>query len=85
MYRGYKMTKTISTTVSDDFWTLAKANSIAWNEALAIGLSIKFGDLGIAEYDNKLNLKRKMDFFRGEAEKALSQLAELEEKLKNGL
>jgi hypothetical protein len=74
------MTKTISTTVSDEFWNLAKENNVAWNEALAIGLSIKFGDLGISEYDNKLNLKRKMDFFRTQAEQALQQLAEIQEK-----
>ena len=74
------MTKTISTTVSDDFWSLAKENKVSWTEALAIGLSVKFGDLGISEYDNKLNLKRKMDFYKAEAEKALQHLAELEEK-----
>jgi hypothetical protein len=76
------MTKVISTTVSDEFWQMAKDNKIAWNEALAIGLSIKFGDLGLLDYDNALNIKRKMDKFRLEAENALQQLAELEEKCK---
>jgi hypothetical protein len=79
------MTEIKSISVSSDFNNLAKENNLSWSEAARIGMSIMLGDKGIVEYDNKLNLKRKMDFFRGEAEKALSQLAELEEKLKNGL
>jgi hypothetical protein len=45
-------------------------------------MSILLGDKGVVDYDNNLNLKRKMDLYRLEAEKALQSLAELEEKWK---
>ena len=72
------MIKSIS--VSDEFNNLAKDNDLSWSEAARIGMSVLLGDLGIKEYDNKLNLKRKMDLFRLEAENALQKLADLEEK-----
>ena len=73
------MTKTISTTISDEFWQLAQDNKISWAEALKVGLSVIFGDIGIREYDNTLNLHRKMNKFRIIAEESMQKLAELEE------
>ena len=75
------MTQIKSISVSDEFNSLAKEYDLSWSEAGRIGMSILLGDKGVVEYDNKLNLKRKMDFFRLEAEKALQQIAELQEKL----
>ena len=76
------MTQVISTTVSNEFHKLAKDNNIAWSEALRVGLSVMLGDLGIQPYDNNLNLFRKMNAFRVQAEQALQQLAELETRTK---
>ena len=70
----------ISTTVSREFHDLAKQNNISWSEALRVGLSILFGDKGLKEYDNNINLFRKMNAFRQQAEEALQKLSELEKK-----
>lgn len=74
------MTKTISTTVSDEFWDLAQKNNVSWAEALRTGLAVMFADRGLMEYNNNLNLFRKMTAFRMQAEEALQKLADLEAK-----
>jgi hypothetical protein len=76
------MTEIKSISVSSEFASLAKEHELSWSEAARIGMSILLGDKGVVDYDNNLNLKRKMDLYRLEAEKALQSLAELEEKWK---
>jgi len=68
----------ISTTA--EFDTLAREHHISWTEASRIGMSILLAERGLREYDNKLNLFRKMTLFRQQAENALQKLAELEQK-----
>jgi hypothetical protein len=70
--------KTIS--VTREFADLAKKNKLSWTEASRIGMSILLAERGEMEYDNKLNLHRKMTFFRTQAENALQKLSELENK-----
>jgi len=72
---------TISTTISGHLWNLAKQNHIGWSEGLRTGISILLAEKGIAQYDNKLNLWRKMNFFRQEAEESCKKVEELTMKL----
>jgi hypothetical protein len=58
-----------SISVSVEFDELAKKYSISWSEAARVGLSLMLADLGVKEYDNNLNLFRKMTYFRQELEK----------------
>ena len=71
----------ISTTISSKFWELAKEHNIPWSEALRIGLSIVFAEKGVMPYDNKLNLYRKMNYFRQEAEKSTQKVNELTDEI----
>ena len=72
----------ISTTVSLEFYEIAKKLKIKWAEAMRMGLSMIFAERGISKYDNNLNVVRKMNLFREKAENALQELVTLKEKLK---
>jgi len=72
--------KTISTTTSEEFYTLAKEHKIKMSEALKVGLAVLFGEKGIRQYDNSLNLQRRIMASRIKAEQALQELIKLEEK-----
>ena len=67
-----------SVLVSKSFFDLAKANNIKFSEALRVGISILLGDKGIIEYDNNLNLYRKMRIYQQQATEALQKLTDLE-------
>lgn len=70
-----------SVLVSKNFFDLCKANGIKFSEALRVGISVLLADKNIVEYDNNLNLYRKMKLFQQEASSAMQKLAEAEAKL----
>jgi hypothetical protein len=72
------MTEIKSISVSTEFSQLAKENNCSWSEAAKIGMSIILAERGVREYDNNLNLYRKMRTFQIKAEEALQKLAEVE-------
>ena len=71
-----------SISVSLEFEELAKKNNISWSEASRVGMSVLLADKGIREYDNNLNLYRKMNLFRMKAEESLHRIYELEDQIK---
>ena len=71
---------TTSVTVSPEFFNLAKENNISFSEAVRIGISIILGDKGVKDYDNNLNLFRKMTLFRQQLEEVSAKYLELEKK-----
>ena len=77
------MTEIKSISVSREFADLAREYKVSWTEAARIGMSIMLSDMGLVEYDNKLNLVRKMKKFQEIAEFANQKLADLEEKKEN--
>jgi hypothetical protein len=66
--------------VSPEFWALARKHNIILSEALRVGLSLMFADLGEQDYDNNLNLYRKMRLFQDEAQRLGSEMEELKSK-----
>jgi len=68
---------TTTVTVTPEFWQLAKNHRIGFSEAIRVGLSILFAERGLKEYDNKLNLYRKMTIFQEKTEKLTRELEEL--------
>lgn len=66
--------------ISPEFYNLCKQHHIKFSEAIRMGISICLAERGVLEYDNKLNLHRKMNIFREQAEKALQELEELKSK-----
>ena len=75
------MTEIKSISVSAEFAMKAKELKLSWSEAARVGMAILLAERGEAEYDNKLNLFRKMNFFKSEAEKSILKVEELNKKL----
>jgi len=69
-----------SVRLSPEFHKLCRENGINLTEALRIGISLMLADLGITDYDNNLNLFRKMRLFQEELEKKSQELEELKNK-----
>lgn len=69
-----------SVLISPTFFQLCKEHNIKFSEAIRIGISIALAEKGVSEYDNTLNLYRKMLLFQKKAEEALAKLAELQMK-----
>ena len=74
------MATVISISVSKEFDELRRLHRVSWSEAAKIGMSILLAELGVVEYDNRMNLVRKMNKFREIAEAANQKLEELEQK-----
>ena len=64
--------------ISQEFKDLAQEHHISWSEAARIGMSILLADRGVKDYDNNLNLYRKMTQFRLMAENLGQRLDEME-------
>jgi len=68
-----------SVNLSPDFYDLCKEHHIKFSEALKIGISIILSEKGIKEYDNNLNIVRKMHMFQKIAEDASNKAEELKQ------
>ena len=73
---------TTSVTVSPDFFMLAKQHHLSFTEAIRIGLALMFAERGVKDYDNKLNLYRKMQVFQQKTEELTRENEVLMDKLK---
>ena len=66
--------------VSREFAILAEENKVSWSEAARVGMSLLLAEKGVKDYDNNLNLFRKMQTYQKQAEEALQKINELEQK-----
>lgn len=73
---GWHMT---TVKISPEMNKLCKENYIKISEATRVGISMLLAERGVKEYDNKLNLYRKMIKYQDELQKALKRLNELEQ------
>ena len=73
---GWHMT---TVKISPEMMRLCKENYIKISEATRVGISMLLAEKGIKEYDNRLNIYRKMVKYQEELQKALERLYELEE------
>ena len=75
-------TPSIITTVrlSPEFHKLCIENRIKFSEAMRVGISLLLAEEGIREYDNNLNIMRKMTLLRENLEKASQELWAYKEK-----
>ncbi len=65
-----------SISVSRELADLAREYKISWSEAARRGMAMILADIGVKEYDNNLNLYRKMNYFREELEKLMIKIDE---------
>lgn len=69
-----------SVLVSVNFYKLCKEHNIKFSEALRVGISLLLAEKGIEEYDNKLNISRKITLLTKLLEDKSKELEELREK-----
>ena len=63
--------------ISPHYNELRKKHGITLSEVIRVGMSMILAEKDIAEYDNQLNLHRKMILFKQMAEEANSKLDQL--------
>ncbi len=68
-----------SVNVSPQFYNLCKVNRIKFSEALKVGISILLADRGVMEYDNKLNIVRRVNELKQKAAEYAQKAADLED------
>jgi hypothetical protein len=68
---------TTSVMVSENFYKLCKQYNIKFVDAMRTGISILLAEKGEMDYDNKLNVWRKMQYFRKQAEESLQKINQL--------
>lgn len=69
-----------SVIVSVPFYKACKKHGITFSEALRTGIALMLAERGVAEYDNGLNLHRKMVIAKQELAQAKNKLADLNKK-----
>ena len=79
------MTQIKSISVSEEFNQLAKTYNVSWSEAARVGMAILLGDIGVREYDNNLNVYRKMRYYQNRTEEMSKQIEDLKEKVTIGV
>ena len=62
-----------SISVSLEFVDLAQRYKISWSEAARVGLSILLAEKGVQDYDNNLNLFRRMKEWQIKAESLMKK------------
>jgi predicted nucleotidyltransferase len=72
-----------SISISSEFDELSKKHHISWSEASRIGMSIMLGDIGVKEYDNNLNLVRKVKLFEQKLKEVSSEFEEFKNRYKD--
>ena len=66
--------------ISPEFYSLCKKNGIKFVEALRVGISLMLAEKGIKEYDNNLNISRRITLLTEQLEKTSNELEELKKK-----
>ena len=71
---------TTSVTISPEFYKLAKDYNLSFSESVRIGMALMLAERGVKDYDNNLNLYRKMILIKDNLEKTTQELNELKDK-----
>jgi hypothetical protein len=67
-----RITRCVS--ISYEFDSLCREHNISVSEACRVGIAILLGDKGIREYDNNLNLIRKMKSIQNNMQETIDNL-----------
>lgn len=71
-----------SVLVSKEFYHLSKVYKIKFSEALRVGFSLLLAEKGLKEYDNNLNISRRLTLLQNRLEAQNKELYELRETIK---
>lgn len=72
---------TTSISISAHFYNLCKKHNIKFSEATRVGISLMLAEKGIKEYDNSLNISRKINKIRQLLEQKSQELENLMQKI----
>ena len=68
-----------SVNVSPEFYQLCKQHRIKFSEAMRVGIAIILAEKGVAEYDNTLNISKRVDELKQKAAMYAQEAANLKE------
>lgn len=71
---------TVTTTMSYEFHELAKRHNIKISEALRQGVSLMLAEIGEGDYDNRLNIMRRMEKMANLLQVSIAEAEELKAK-----
>lgn len=66
--------------ISPEFYKACKESHIRFSEAMRVGISLMLAELGLKEYDNELNILRKMQLIQSKLSETSQELNTLKEK-----
>jgi hypothetical protein len=72
---------TISTTISPELWIKCQEKSISWAEALRIGVTYILSKSGDEDYNNPLQMERKIESLASRLQDLMLEKQELENQL----
>ena len=72
----------VSSSVSPHLYELHKKYNIKWSEVLRVGMAVILAERGLAQYDNNLNLFRRMQVLRKELEETSQKYVMLQEEIR---
>lgn len=67
-----------SVNISPELYKLSRQHKIKFSEALRVGISIMLAEMGVTEYDNKLNIVRRCNELKLKAAEFAQRAADLE-------
>lgn len=70
-----------SVSISNEFEQFVKKYHLSCSRATAIGISILLGDLGVQEYDNKLNIYRKMRVYQEKVTQLSAEIDQIKQRV----
>lgn len=70
-----------SVIVSTEFYKLCKQYNIKFSEALRVGISLLLAEKDIIQYDNNLNISRKIQLLQNKLTATSTELEEVKQKL----
>ena len=71
---------TTSVTISPEFHELCRTHNISFSEATRVGIALILAEKGIKEYNNNLNIVRKITLLRTKLEETSQELNNIKEK-----
>ena len=80
--RAYGQVQT-SVLISQEFYEQCKKHHIKFSEALRVGVSLLLSEKGLREYDNGLNIVRKIQLIQDKLNETSQKYYELVDKMSN--
>ena len=75
---------TTSVTISPEFHAMCRKYNINFSEACREGIALKLAELGVGDYNNNLNITKRLVKLREKLETTSQELNSVKDSIKNG-